>query len=395
MKIFVLLSRVPYPIEKGDKLRAFHHIRCLAQNNEVIVCALSDSPVHPGAIEVLNGFCTEVHIISIGKSGMIWNVLKAIFNGKPLQVGYFYRKSAQKQIEALIQKCNPDHIFCQLIRVSEYVKNIRIPKTLDYQDIFSTGAKRRAKKSSPLMKLLFMMEYRRLLRYENDIFDSFNHKTIISQPDRDLLLHPRREEVIIIPNGVDQIYFSPADKVKTQDVVFTGNMGYPPNIDAALFLANDIFPLVLKQIPEAKLLIAGANPHAKVMALKSTQITVSGWLPDIRDSYSSARIFIAPMRIGTGLQNKLLEAMAMKLPSITSDLANQALGAKQNEEILVGNNAKEFANHIINLLQNESFANTIAQNGNDFVKRSFNWENSALILEKLFNSDMIIEDSRL
>jgi len=245
------------------------------------------------------------------------------------------------------------------------------------------------------MKLLFMMEYRRLLRYENDIFDSFNHKTIISQPDRDLLFHPRREEVIIIPNGVDQIYFSPADKVKTQDVVFTGNMGYAPNIDAALFLANDIFPLVLKQIPEAKLLIAGANPHTKVMALKSTQITVSGWLPDIRDSYSSARIFIAPMRIGTGLQNKLLEAMAMKLPSITSDLANQALGAKQNEEILVGNNAKEFANHIINLLQNESFANTIAQNGNDFVKRSFNWENSALILEKLFNSDMIIENSRL
>ena len=387
MKIFVLLSRIPFPIEKGDKLRAFHHIRCLAQNNEVIVCALSDSVVHPDAIEVLNGICSEVHIISIGKVGMIWNVLKTIFNGKPLQVGYFYRRSAQKQIEILIRKCNPDHIYCQLIRVSEYVKNISIPKTLDYQDVFSMGARRRAEKSSYILKLLFMMEFRRLLRYENDIFDSFNHKTIISQPDRDLLFHPRRGEVVIIPNGVDQIYFSPAESVKTQDVVFTGNMGYPPNIDAAIHLANDIFPLVLKKIPEAKLLIAGANPHPKVLALKSSHITISGWLPDIRDSYSSARIFIAPMRIGTGLQNKLLEAMAMKLPCVTSDLANQALGAKLNEEILVGNTAEEFANHIINLLQNEAFANTIAQNGNDFVKKTFNWENSTLMLEKLFKSD--------
>jgi polysaccharide biosynthesis protein PslH len=391
MKIFVLLSRIPFPIEKGDKLRAFHHIRCLAKNNEVIVCALSDSAVHPEAIKVLNDFCSEVHIISIGKAGMIWNVLKTLLNGKPLQVGYFYRRSARKQIEALIRKCNPDHIYCQLIRVSEYVKNSEIPKTLDYQDIFSMGAKRRADKSAFFLKFFFMMEYRRLLRYENDIFDSFDNKTIISAPDRDLLLHQRRGEVVIIPNGVDQIYFSPAESVKTQDVVFTGNMGYPPNIDAAIHLANDIFPLVLKKIPEAKLLIAGANPHPKVLALKSSHITISGWLPDIRDSYSSARIFIAPMRIGTGLQNKLLEAMAMKLSCVTSDLANQALGAKQNEEILVGNTAEEFANHIINLLQNETFANTIAQNGNDFVKKTFNWENSTLMLEKLFKSDRVNE----
>ncbi len=384
MKIFILLSRVPFPIEKGDKLRAYHQIRCLSLNNEVIVCALSDSPVHPEAINELKGFCNEVHIIPISKPGMVWNVIKAFFNGKPLQVGYFYRCKARKRINALIENCKPDHIYCQLTRVSEYVKNSKIPKTLDYQDIFSMGSKRQAETSSFLMRQFFMMEYRRLLRYEYHIFNKFDHKTIISRPDRDLIPHPSFEDVVIIPNGVDHEFFKPLERQKTHDIVFTGNMGYPPNIDAARFIAGEIFPLVLRQFPEATLLLAGANPSSKVQALQASNITVTGWLPDIRDSYASSRLFIAPMRIGTGLQNKLLEAMAMGLPCITSELANQALGAKENDEILIGNTAEEYANHIIRILQNEKYARTLAQNGNTFVKRVFSWENSTSVLEELF-----------
>lgn len=385
MKIFVLLSRVPYPIEKGDKLRAFNQLRCLSESHEVILCALSDSPVHPEALKVLNSFCSEVHIIPIGKSGMIWNLLKAFFNGNPLQVGYFYRCHAREKINQLIAESKPDHIYCQLIRVSEYVKNSTLPKTLDYQDIFSMGAKRRAETSSPLMRLFFLMEYRRLIRYEHDIFARFNLKTIISKPDRDLLPHPSRNEVVIIPNGVDHNYFSPVQGEKKYDVVFTGNMGYPPNIDAARFIAEEIFPLVLKQFPAAKLLLAGATPHARVLALKSKHITVSGWMPDIRESYASSRIFIAPMRIGTGLQNKLLEAMAMEIPCITSILANQALCAEENKEILIGSNAREYADHIIQLLQDEKYALSLARNGHVFVKKVFSWENSVKELETLFN----------
>jgi polysaccharide biosynthesis protein PslH len=388
MKIFVLLSRVPFPIEKGDKLRAFHQIRCLAKNNEIILCALNESHVHPDALRVLGSFCKEVHIIPITKAGMIWNVARVFFSGKPLQVGYFYRCSVRKRIASIIAQTKPDHIYCQLTRVSEYVKDIQIPKTLDYQDIFSMGAKRRAETSSPFVKFFFMMEYRRLLKYEHDIFVKFDHKTIISLPDRELLPHPSRNAVAIIPNGVDHNFFTPVEAQKTHDIVFTGNMGYPPNIDAARFIAEDIFPLVLKQFPEAKLLIAGANPHSKVKALEARNITVTGWLPDIRDSYASSRIFIAPMRIGTGLQNKLLEAMAMELPCITSSLANQALGAKENDEILIGSAAEEYAEHIIRLMQNDAYAKILAKKGHAFVKRVFSWENSTSILEKLFHSSI-------
>lgn len=384
MKIFVLLSRVPYPTEKGDKLRAFHQIRCLSANNEVILCALSDVKVHPDALKVLGEFCSQIHIIPISKPGMAWNVLKAVFNGNPFQIGYFYRCKAAKKINRLISETRPDHIFCQLIRMAEYVKNQNIPKTLDYQDVFSVGVKRRAATSPVWQMPLWMVEYRRMLRYEKNIFDFFDHKTIISQPDRELISHSRRDEIVIVPNGVEHEYFYPFEKTKEYDVVFTGNMGYPPNVDAARFIADEIFPLLLKQFPNASLLISGANPHPKVLALQSDKVTVSGWVPDIRESYAKSRIFIAPMRIGTGLQNKLLEAMAMGLPCITSLLANQALGAKENEEILVGHTASEYASHIIRLLQDSAFAEAMAKNGHEYVKRIFSWENSTRQLESLF-----------
>ncbi len=386
MKILVLLSRVPYPIEKGDKLRAFHQIRCLSKNNEIVLVALSESKVHPEALQILKAYCSEIHILPIGKLGMIRNVFKAFLNQKPLQLGYFYRRSAQKQIDEIISKTKPDHIYCQLIRVSEYVKNNKTPKTLDYQDTLSVGVKRRAEASSSFLRMFFMMEYKRLLRYEHEMFDKFRNTTIISKPDRDLIQHPLRNEIKVIPNGVDSEYFYPVKKQKTFDIVFTGNMGYPPNIDAARFLAEEILPIVLKDCSETKLMLAGATPHPKVLALQSKHITVTGWLNDIRDSYSASRIFIAPMRIGSGLQNKLLEAMAMGLPCITSELANQALGARRNQEILVGVTSEEFAKHIIRLLHDEAFAESLAQNGHDFVQKTFSWENSAQQLEKIFKS---------
>jgi polysaccharide biosynthesis protein PslH len=384
MKIFVMLSRVPYPIEKGDKLRAFHQIRCLSAEHDIVLCALSDSPVHPEALEILEKYCSGIHILPIGKSGMVWNLLKALFSRKPMQIGYFYRCSAKKKVKALIASTRPDHIFCQLIRAAEYVKDIPLPKTLDYQDIFSMGARRRAETSSFFTKQLFLEEYRRLIRYEREIYSAFNRATIISKPDRDLLPFPEREQVEIIPNGVDHSYFSPHLADKKYDLVFTGNMGYPPNIDAAVYLAEEILPRLRKTRPDARLLLAGANPHPRVKALQSDHVTVTGWVADIRESYAASKIFIAPMRIGTGLQNKLLEAMAMGLPCITSALANQALGAAENHEILIGSDAESYTGCILQLLDDQPAAEALADSGHAFVLRQFSWENTARQLSRIF-----------
>lgn len=388
MRIFVLLSRVPYPLEKGDKLRAFHQIKQLAKNNEIILCALN--PVSnldkQKAFSELQPYCQSINFLDIPLHIRLWNMMMTFFGSKPIQVGYFYNKKAGKEIKRLISQYKPDHLYCQFVRTTEYLKNIDIKKTFDYQDVLSHGIKRRMKNVSLFAKPFFNLEYQRLMKYEREIFDYFDNKTIISIPDRNLIPHDNRKDIHVIPNGVDHSFFKPIEKEKTYDVVFTGNMAYPPNVDAAVYLAKEIMPLVWKKIPDARILLAGACPAKKVLSLQSKLVEVSGWMDDIRDSYSIAKVFIAPMRIGTGLQNKLLEAMSMKIPSITTPLANEALQAEENKEILIGEDTHGLANHIVELLQNENLYTTIAQSGYDFVHSQHSWEMATEKLNTIINN---------
>jgi len=383
LKILILISRVPYPTEKGDKLRAFNHLRFLSQNNELILCALNNTRIHPDALQKLQPYCSQIHVVRLRWWEVITGLIWAFFTGKPMQVGYFYSFFARQKVQKLINEAAPDHIFCQLLRTAEYVRKLKKPKTLDYQDIFSAGYKRMAEQSNFLMKFFFMVESKRLARYEKSVFDDFNNKTIISVPDRDLIQHPDKDEIVVIPNGVDFEYFSPAHQINEVDIVFTGNMHYPPNVDAACFLVKEILPLVRESHPYVKVLLAGANPHPRVLSLRSDSVSVSGWVDDIRKSYASSRIFIAPMQIGTGLQNKLLEAMSMGLPCITSHLANSALGATEGTEILVGYSPAEYAAHITRLINDPVFAGTIAAQGRQFVLRTYDWNKTTLMLHQL------------
>ena len=384
MKIFVLLPRIPYPLEKGDKLRAFNQIKQLAKRNEIVLCALNDDPKvsEQDAFRALQPYCQSINFIKISKPQILLGLVRAFCKGLPMQCGYFYNRKAAKKIDALIAKHKPDILFGQLLRVTEYIRHKDLPKAIDYQDIFSYGMKRRADIASFITRPVFNMEYRRLCRYEAAIFDDFDVKAIISEPDRALFPHEKRDEILIVPNGVDHDYFKPQEREKQYDLVFTGNMSYPPNVNAVDYLANEIMPIVWKTLPNVKLYIAGATPDPKVKKAASERIIVSGWLDDIRDAYAQSRVFIAPMRIGTGLQNKLLEAMSMRLPAITSPLANASLGAKPDEEILIGCNAEEMAQHIITLLTDKDKAERLAQAGFDFTNRVYDWGKATEKLEE-------------
>jgi polysaccharide biosynthesis protein PslH len=383
MKIFVLVSRFPYPLEKGDKLRAYNQIKQLSVNHEIHLCALNDLYLKSQYFEALRPYCKSIHILNFSKITVAWNIILAAFKGKPLQVGYFYNRSTQRKVDNLIAEIKPDRIYCQLLRVAEYVRKNLIPKTIDYQDVFSKGVERRIKTAPFYFKPLLRFEYKRLCKYENEIFDDFENKTIISLPDRELIPHPDRGKIVVIPNGVDTVYFKPFETKKNFDLIFTGNMGYPPNVNAAVFLAKEVLPLVQKELPEIRLVLAGASPHPRVLELKKEKIEVTGWVEDIRNYYAGAKIFIAPMLIGTGLQNKLLEAMAMKIPCITSPLANGALGAKNGEDILVGESSEEFAGLIIDLLTHPQKAKAIAEKGYQFVLNNYNWESTTAKLEEV------------
>lgn len=387
MKLLVILSRVPYLLDKGDKLRAFNQIKQLSKNNEIILFALDDKNVDEEALFELKKYCSSITIVKLSTPTVFFNLIRAFFNGNPLQVGYFYSGQAQKKLDELVLKQKPDHMYCQLIRTTEYAKkHPNIPKTLDYMDVFSKGMERRKSTESFFLKPIFAMEYRRLLKYEHDVFDYFNNKTIISEQDKNLIQHPQKQEIKVIPNGVDTDHFKPMPHKKEFEILFNGNMDYPPNVESVEYLVNKIMPLVWKQKPQARLLISGSSPNNKVLALRSDRVVVSGWVDDIRENFAKSKILLAPMQISIGLQNKLLEAMAMQIPCITSTLANNALGAKHKEQILVADTPEQYAAYIIELLENEAKAQEIARNGYQYAIDNFNWESTGKALEKLFKA---------
>lgn len=387
MKIAMVLSRIPWPLEKGDKLRAFHQARCLAKEHEVHLFCLHSAPPSPVAKETLEAFCASVTFIPLSPLKRLIRMVLALGSSRPFQVHYFYQRAAARMLKKHLTALAPDHIYCQLIRCSEYVKDLHhVPKTLDYMDAFNKGMERLAQQGPWYYRPFWRSESRRLVRYENLIFDYFDGHCIISRQDRDLIYHPKRKNIAVIPNGVDTTFFAPIDLPPSYEVVFTGNMNYPPNIDSAEILAKQVMPIVREHIPEAKLLLAGADPHPRVSALISEHVEVSGWVEDIRLSYAAGKVFAAPLRIGTGLQNKLLEAMSMGLPCVTTQLANNALGAEAGREILLADSVQEHAKAIVDLLQSEPLAKALAQRGRQFVQVRYSWDGASEILIQLMRS---------
>jgi sugar transferase (PEP-CTERM/EpsH1 system associated) len=384
VKLFCITSRVPWPLEKGDKLRVYHQLKHLSKKHEIILCSINDTKLHPDAEKELKKFCEEIHIFNQSKISIFFNLLRGLFSGIPMQVAYFTNSSAKKKITELISSTKPDRIYCQLIRTAEYARNEKqIPATLDYMDIFSKGVERRIEKVNFLYRPVFRMEWKRLLKYEAAIFSDFKHKTIISEQDRDLLPVKNPKEVVVIPNGVDTDFFAPIQGEKEYELLFNGNMNYPPNVESAVFIVEKILPLIRKKKPGIRLLISGASPSSEVLALQSENVTVTGWVDDVRKSFARSRILVAPMQSSIGLQNKLLEAMAMKLPCVTSTLSNNALKAIPDSQILVADTPEQFSRHIELLLDHPEKAERLAENGYKMVHDRFNWQHTCDLLEKV------------
>ncbi|MCC6690499.1 MAG: glycosyltransferase [Bacteroidia bacterium] len=387
MKLVVLTSRFPYPLEKGDKLRIYNQIKQLSKTHDIILIATNFSKVNNEHLDELKKYCKTIHVFKIGLVHQLINLGRAFISKLPFQVELFYRSSVKNKIHQLIADTKPDAIYCHLIRMAEYVKEIKeIPKTLDYMDIFSVGMKRRAERSRFIVKQAALIEYKRLEKYEHDIFECFNHKVIISEQDKELIPHPDKNKIHVIENGVDSNIFYPIDKPKKYDLLFTGNMSYPPNIESAIYVVAEILPQVHRINPKVNLLIAGINPTAAVRMLKSDKVHVIDNLKNIRDAVAMSRINLAPMLTSIGLQNKILQAMAMKVPNICSSLANNAVKAVNGETILEANTPEDYAKKIMELLNNPQRAEEIAEKAYLFVLERFNWEVQNEKLEKIIFS---------
>lgn len=385
MKVAVVLTRIPFPLMKGDKLRAYYQIKELSKEHEIHLFCLNYKDEEEKAKQELYKYCKTIHIEKLNLFTSLWRVALSLFSNIPFQTAYYNSLRAKKRLCEFVDKNEIDICYFQFVRLAPFAKRIKQKKVLDFQDTLSVNMKRRADKSNLLSRLIFSYEAKKLAKYEAKMFDCFDALTIITDADRELLKTDRRNEVKIIANGVSENYFEyPKRENKPFDLLFSGAMSYAPNIDAAEYLIKEIMPIVWQQKPDVKIAIAGGGAPLSLQKLANERVVMPGWVDDMKEYYSQSNIFIAPMQIGTGLQNKLLEAMAMNMPCITSTLANQALKAKDKTEILIANNAKEYADCVLRLLDNPTLAKEIADVGKDYVYQHYSWKTNCDRLSKIF-----------
>lgn len=384
MNILAILPRFPFPVDKGDKLRAYHHLKYLAEHHEISVFALTDEKVSENSLNELKSFCKHVTVYPLKKAGIYSRVGFGLFKKIPFQTAWHTDRAADQILKRKIEEIKPDVLFYQLVRTAELAKEVALPKVLDLQDPMSENIRLRLAKEPLWKRQVLKREYYRLLAYEAKMATHFDELCIISERDREDLPEPARSKAKIVSNGIDTDYYRPQYNTgKNTDLVFVGSMSYVPNVEAAKFIVNEILPELSKLGINASVAIVGAEPSAEVQKLQSDRVQITGRVPDTRTYYAQSRIMVAPMFINTGIQNKILEAGAMGLPIVTTDEANKAIGAEAGKEILLANTAGEFARQIALLLRDEKTANGIAEAGHRYILQNFSWETCGRQLEEI------------
>ena len=381
--LLILSPRFPFPIEKGDKLRLYHQILYLSQYFKIILVSLSEQEVDIQDRAVIESLVEKIYIIKQSPIRYFKALVKSLIKNEPIQISYYHENKIQNAIHSIIQENKPDLIFAQLIRMAPYLKDTNMPIFMDYMDAMSLNMERESNISSFPKNIVFARESRLLKKAEVEYAHYFQGKSIISNQDEIYLNKLGIKDLLVQQNGVDIDFFNKKNIQKPSldyDVVFVGNMGYLPNVKAAIFLVNEI---IIPFFPEAKVLIAGARPHQKVKKLASKNIKVSGWIEDIRSAYLSAKMVVAPIFTGAGQQNKLLEGMALSCACITTKIAAEAISAENNKHLFVANTPEEYKIIMEELWTNEAQRIEIGKNARIFVEQNFQWKDQ---IEQLKNA---------
>ena len=393
MKILVILPRFPYPLDKGDKLRAYHQIVELSKRHDIYLFCVSHCRVADENIKALEPYCRQIRVVRLNLLVCALNILCNWFASKSLQMGYWNTSRSKRLCRRFAAEVQPDVVYNQMVRTMPLAARLPFPKVMDFQDALSMNTERRMEQTTGFWHYVLHYEFKMLRSSEYNAFSFFDGLTIISETDSEAIPHKKNGEIRIVTNGVDTDYFNATHYPlpTTHSICFCGNMSYAPNVDAASFLVREVMPLVWEYCPYATVLIAGADPTPAVRALaskalKPQKVTVSGRMPDIRDAYASSQLFVAPMRIGSGLQNKLLEAMAMQKPCVTTSLANTPLGAVSGDQLFVGDSKEDLAHWICLLLGSEDLRTRIAEEGNRFVRQHYSWSAAVKPLEELLDA---------
>ena len=413
MKILYLAHRVPYPPNKGDKIRTFNEIKYLSKNHKIDLLALADDPKDLPYKKKLENYCNRVKLFGLKIwAAKIKSLAGLTIPSKPLSVQYFYNKKLQVCLDKWMTETSYDRIICFSSPMAEYLFRCPLLKStfnprkspskgsqpiiiMDFCDVDSQKWHQYAANSPFPLNLIYETERRRLFEYEKMINRMFHHSVFVSTHEVDVFMNLDKQarKLTAVLNGVDHDYFSPdalfepvplREKEGQKVLVFTGAMDYYANIEGVSWFCREIFPRIKTVYPDVLFYIVGSNPSPKVKALENGQgVRVTGFVDDIRPYYRGADACIIPLRIAAGVQNKILEAMAMAKPVVTTGKALEGIKGKADVHLLVADDPELFADKIVQLLDNKKKAMFLAHNARDFILKNYNWQTNIADLERL------------
>lgn len=385
MKILYINPLLLYPTIQGNQRTGLNRVKYLSKNNEVVLLAFYSSKKElEAALEVLNKYCTSVIPIYLPLWKRVLNIIfGSIFSKLPLQILYHQSHAFQKIINEL-DDLQFDIFHFNTIRMAPYAFGLKTPVLIDLHDSMILNIKRRLKSEKPIKKIMYYFELFRINKYERYLVKTYKHLMVLAEQDK--FIHTPNHNIDVIHLGVDDNEFKPDNLIpNNKTIIFSGNMSYTPNVDAVIWFIDNCWSKVILEVPDAKFKIVGANPSPLLDRYKSIKsIEISGRVKSMIDELNNSQFAIAPLRSGSGMQNKVLEAMSCGIPVVCTKIGLGDIRADINEEIFVADTPQDFTEKCILLLNNHTLCLKVGQKSRKFINENYSISYHCDSLEKLY-----------
>lgn len=390
----MLTPYLPYPLLSGGQVRSYNLLKEISKEHDVTLFSLVKDSSEKENIRELEKFCSRVEVFQ--RTAKPWhprNILLAAVTPYPFVVTRNLVLSLRGAIAEELQRQKYDLIHVETFYMMPSIPKTTTPTLLVEQTIEYLGYQQFADqitKKFPFLSPLLSVDIAKITYWERLYWRTCNQLITVSEDDREFIHEqlPEIPPIKVVSNGVDSAFF--AEKPKKADsiptLLFVGTFHWRPNVEAVEYLVEKVWPLVKKQVPNARLRIAGASPTAKIQSFqeKDASIIVTGRVPDIRDEYSRAHVLVAPVLSGKGTRYKVLEAMASKTPVVGTEIALEGIGAEPETECLIGNTPVELAAQTVRVLQDVSLQKSLGEAGRKFVTKNFSWKSIGQDLLRIY-----------
>ena len=392
MRILYVCHRFPFPPKRGGKIRPFNMIRHLSQSHEVVVCSLSRSDEETAQAQGIAPHCAEFHVAQVDDRLQSLRMVATLPTPITASTSFFHSGKLARTIDRLLAERAFDLIFVHCSSVAHYVQHVRhIPKILDFGDMDSHKWLEYVHHKPFPLSAGYWWEGRRVLAQEKRLARRFDLCTATTRAEWQTLNgYGAARDTDWFPNGVDAEYFAPsAEPHDPNTIVFIGRMDYYPNQQCMFDFCAQVLPLLRAKRPSLQLQIVGADPSPAVQRLGNLAgVTVTGSVPDVRPFTTRAALTVAPLRIARGTQNKILEAMAMGVPVVTTSVAAGGVDAVPGQHLLTADTPEQTAEAVLRVMDDAAERTRLAQAGRARVLSHHAWPSSMKRLDAIIERCM-------